>query len=103
MPANYLSFVKELAQSKLWGGQSEVASAADDRASKWRVAGVTGQRNDRYVIVQFGDDRTQQLRSKDQFPDGTLISEVRENGVCVILQGKRRFLPLDGQAPAIVW
>jgi hypothetical protein len=64
---------------------------------------VTGQRNEHYVIIQFGDDRIQQLKAKDQFPDGTVIVEVRENGVCVMLQGKRRLLPLDGQAPTIIW
>ncbi|AMS31631.1 MAG: hypothetical protein ACK45Y_08370 [Betaproteobacteria bacterium] len=103
MPANYAGTVRDLAQSKLWGGQVDVAAGANDLVSRWRIAGVTGQRNERYVIIQFGDDRIQQLKAKDQFPDGTVIVEVRENGVCVMLQGKRRLLPLDGQAPTIIW
>ncbi len=103
MPANFAAAVRELSQSKLWGGQADPQTQSDDRALKWRIAGVTGQQKDRYVIVQFGDDRILQLKAKEQFPDGTVIAEVRENGVCVILQGKRRLLPLDGQAPAIIW
>jgi hypothetical protein len=102
-PSGSPSVITELVQSRLWGGQRGAIAEVDEKAARWRLAGVTGKPNDRYVIVQFGDDRIQQLKAKDQFPDGTVIAEVRENGVCVILQGKRRLLPLDGQLPAITW
>ncbi len=101
--ANSQSVVSGLLQSKLWGGAAEAPPTIDEKASRWRVAGITGRPAERYAIIQFGDDRVQQLKAGDKLPDGTLISEVRERGVCVLLEGKRRNLPLDGQAAAIVW
>ncbi len=92
-----------LQQSNLWGGQVDAVSAQDDRASQWRLAGITGQTRDRVAMVQFGDDRMMPLRVGEKFPDGTPITEIRENGVCVTLSGKRRFLPLTGQTIAIAW
>ncbi len=102
-PANAALVLNGLVQSRLWGGQADANPANDDKASRWRLAGITGVPNDRYAIVQFGDDRIQQLKAGDKFPDGTLIAQVREGGVCVVLEGNKRFLPLDGQVVPIVW
>lgn len=92
-----------LQRTNLWGGQAEVIADAEDRLLQWRVAGVTGQARERFVLVQFGDDRIMPLKAGEKFPDGTPIADVRENGVCVTLSGKRRFLPLNGQTIPIVW
>jgi hypothetical protein len=100
---NSQSVVSGLLQSKLWGGAAEASPIVDEKASRWRVAGITGRQAERYAIIQFGDDRVQQLKSGDKLPDGTLISEVRERGLCILIEGKKRSLPLDGQASAIVW
>ena len=100
---NSAGVLRDLVQSRLWGAVADNANTVDDKASRWRIAGITGKHSDRYVIVQFGDDRIQQLKAGDKFPDSTLISEVRDRGICVLLSGKRRFLPIDGQMPPIVW
>ncbi|MFM7293626.1 MAG: hypothetical protein ACKO1K_02240 [Burkholderiales bacterium] len=97
------SVVSGLLQSKLWGSAAETPAVVDDKASRWRIAGITGRPAERYAIIQFGDDRVQQLKAGDKLPDGTLISEVSERGICVLLAQKKRNLPLDGQAAAIVW
>jgi len=102
-PANPQAAVTGLLKSSLWGGQADAASLVDDKASRWRLAGITGSPADRYAIVQFGDDRIQQLKAGDKFPDGTFIAQVREAGVCVVIEGKKRFLPLDSQAVPIIW
>jgi hypothetical protein len=100
---NTAGVLRDLVQSRLWGAAADNVNAVDDKASRWRIAGITGRLSDRYVVVQFGDDRIQQLKAGDKFPDDTLISEVRDRGICVLLSGKRRFLPIDGQMPPIVW
>ena len=87
----------------LWGGQADAVSVVDTLAASWRLAGVTGQANTRFAVVQFGDDRILPLKAGDMLPDGTPIVEVREGGLCVTLSGKRRFLPLSGQTIPIVW
>lgn len=102
-PANPQASVTGLLKSSLWGGQADAASQADNKASRWRLAGITGALADRHVVVQFGDDRILQLKAGDKFPDGTAIAQVRETGVCVLIEGKKRFLPLDSQAVPIVW
>ena len=95
--------VSGLIRANLWGGQADIASSTDDRASQWRLAGVAGVVRERVVLVQFGDNRILPLKAGEKFPDGTPIVEVRENGVCVTLSGKRRFLPLGGQTIPTVW
>ena len=100
---NAAGVLRDLVQSRLWGAATESANVVDDKASRWRIAGITGRPSERYVIVQFGDDRIQQLKAGDKFPDDTVISEVSERGICVLLSGKRRFLPIDGQMLPIVW
>lgn len=100
---NAAGVLRDLVQSRLWGAAADSANSVDEKASRWRIAGITGRLSERYVVVQFGDDRIQQLKASDKFPDGTLISEVRERGICVLLGGKRRFLPIDGQVPPTVW
>ncbi len=95
--------VASLQRANLWGGQADTVVSTDDRASQWRLAGVTGAARERVVLVQFGDNRILPLKAGEKFPDGTPIAEVRENGVCVSLSGKRRFLPLSGQTVPTVW
>ena len=102
-PANPQATVAGLLKSSLWGGQTDNSSVVDDRAARWRMAGITGAAADRQVVVQFGDDRILQLKAGEKFPDGTAIAQVREAGVCVFIEGKKRFLPLDSQAVPIVW
>jgi hypothetical protein len=91
-----------LSTSALWGKQLD-AEAANAASTGWRLAGITGSGRERVVLVQFRDDKILPLKAGDKFPDDTPIAEVRDNGVCVLLAGKRRFLPLDGQAAPIIW
>lgn len=92
-----------LQKSKIWGSAEATNTSIDDRAKKWRIAGITGTAGERVVLVQFGDDKMISLKSGDRFPDETRIAEIRINGICVILDGKRRFLPLDGETTSITW
>ncbi len=94
--------LSELARSNLWGGQFANISV-DESAKRWRIAGVAGQARDRVVLVQFGDDRILPLKVGEKFPDGTPIVEIKENGVCVNIDGKKRLLPLAEQTIPIVW
>ena len=93
----------ELIRSNLWGGQFQADVEVDERAKRWRVAGVAGQARDRVVLVQFGDDRILPLKAGEKFPDGTPIVDIKDNGVCVNIEGKKRLLPLAEQTIPIVW
>jgi hypothetical protein len=102
-PGNAAAALSDLLQSRLWGAAPERPNLVDDKASRWRIAGITGRPAERYVIVQFGDERIVQLKAGDKFPDGTPILAVREGGVCLLLSSKRRLLPIEGQMPPITW
>jgi len=92
----------ELARTNLWGiAPSE--TPADVRSRQWRLAGITGPASGRQVIVIFGDERLVYLKTGEMFPDGTLIGEIRDNGVCVIIDGKKRLLPMPGQTIPMTW
>ena len=93
----------EMTRSNLWGGQFQSDAAVDERAKRWRVAGVAGQARERVVLVQFGDDRILPLKAGEKFPDGTPIIDIKDNGVCVNIEGKKRLLPLAEQTIPIVW
>ena len=95
--------VAELSRGNLWGGQFQTDNGNDELAKRWRVAGVAGKARDRVVLVQFGDDRILPLKVGEKFPDGTPIVDIRDNGVCVTIDGKRRLLPLAEQTIPIVW
>jgi len=100
---NAQPLVADLVKAKLWGGQLDAAVAADDGVSRWRIAGITGRANERVVLVLSGDDKITPLKAGDKFPDNTTIAEVKPTGICVILEGKKRFLPIDGQTIPLVW
>ncbi len=102
-PGNALADLPELMRGNLWGGQAQAEAQVDERARRWRLAGIAGNDKDRTVIVQFADEKTLPLKAGDKLPDGTLIGEIRDNGVCVIIDGKKRLLPMPGQTVPIIW
>ena len=101
--ANAAADLAELARNNLWGGLASTESPVDERARQWRLAGIAGAAADRQVTVLFGDERILYVKAGDKFPDGTLIGEIRDNGVCVIIDGKKRLLPMPGQTIPMIW
>ncbi len=102
-PGNALADLPEVMRNNLWGGQLQAETQVDERARRWRLAGIAGAANERTVIVQFADERTLPLKTGDKLPDGTLIGDIRDNGVCVIIDGKKRLLPMPGQTVPMIW
>ena len=91
-----------LATSNLWGGQFAPATP-DTTYNTWRLTGVTNVNGVKQVLVLQGPDRLLTLKPGDNLPDGTKIAEVRITGICVYIEGKKRFLPLPEQAIPVVW
>lgn len=94
--------VTGLIASPLWGRAAD-STAANSSNANWRLAGITGAGSDRVVLIELSESRIVPLKAGDKFPDGTLIQSVRENGVCVSIEGKRRLLPVDPSAAPLVW
>jgi hypothetical protein len=91
-----------LSASNLWGGQFAPA-APDTTYNTWRLTGVASTNGVKQVLVLQGPDRLLTLKPGDALPDGTKIAEVRNTGICVYIEGKKRFLPLPEQAVPVVW
>jgi hypothetical protein len=94
--------VTALIASPLWGRAADNTTANANNSS-WRLAGITGSGADRVVLIELSESRISPLKAGDKFPDGTLIQSVRENGVCVSIDGKRRLLPVDPSIAPLVW
>ncbi len=99
---NFATQSATLAASNLWGGQF-APSAPDLTYSTWRLTGVVNSGGLRQVLVLQGPDRLLTLKPGDVLPDGTKIAEIRATGICVYIEGKKRFLPLPEQVVPIVW
>ncbi len=91
-----------LSASNLWGGQFAPATP-DTTYNTWRLTGVASTNGVKQVLVLQGPDRLLTLKPGDALPDGTKIAEVRNTGICVYIEGKKRFLPLPEQAIPVVW
>jgi len=95
-----------LVHSKIWRGDSasSKAAAAPESAApqRWWLMAVYGNGPTRAVIVgQTGQpDRT--LRRGDLLPSGDPIVDITPEGVCVLLNGHRRLLPVV-ERTAKVW
>lgn len=94
--------VTGLIASPLWGRASD-STTTNPNNSNWRLAGITGAGSERVVLIELSESRIAPLKAGDKFPDGTLIQSVRENGVCVSIDGKRRLLPVDPSIAPLVW
>jgi len=94
-----------LVHSRIWRGDpasAKAAAAASAEPQRWWLMAVYGQGPTRAVIVGQTGQPDRILRPGDVLPSGDPIVDITPKGVCVLLNGKRRLLPVVESA-AKVW
>ena len=98
--------VDMLVHSRIWRGDpaSGKAAAPEESAApqRWWLMAVYGQGPTRAVIVGQTGQPERILRPGDVLPSGDPILDITPKGVCVLLNGKRRLLPVV-ESTAIAW
>lgn len=94
-----------LVHSQIWRGDPasvKAAAAGSAEPQRWWLMAVYGQGPTRAVIVGQTGQPERILRPGDVLPSGDPIVDITPRGVCVLLNGQRRLLPVVESA-AKVW
>ena len=97
--------VDMLVHSRIWRGDPASGKAAAPEAvglQRWWLMAVYGQGPTRAVIVGQTGQPERILRPGDVLPSGHPIVAITPKGVCVLLNGQRRLLPVV-ESTAQVW
>ena len=94
-----------LVNSRIWRGDPASGKAAAPESAgpqRWWLMAVYGQGSTRAVIVGQTGQPERILRPGDVLPSGDPIVDITPKGVCVLLNGQRRLLPVV-DSTAKVW
>ena len=97
--------VDMLVHSRIWRGDPASGKAAAPESAgpqRWWLMAVYGQGPTRAVIVGQTGQPERILRPGDVLPSGDPIVDITPKGVCVLLNGQRRLLPVV-ESTAKVW
>ena len=97
--------VDMLVHSRIWRGDPSTGKAAVPESmepQRWWLMAVYGQGPTRAVIVGQTGQPERTLRPGDALPSGDRIVDITPKGVCVVLNGQRRLLPVV-EPKARVW
>ena len=104
-PLSAQADVDMLVHSRIWRGDPESGKAAAPESAgpqRWWLMAVYGQGPTRAVIVGQTGQPERILRPGDVLPSGDPIVDITPKGVCVLLNGQRRLLPVV-ESTAKVW
>lgn len=87
-----------LSRAGLWGRLPEAAAQEPPGEPPWRILGLLARGSERYVMIKIEGQPEQQLAVGDVLPGGSKILEIRDGGLCLLVNGQKRLLPLYRQA-----
>jgi len=82
-------------ENKLWGTIGQAAASADEKPltpPNWRISGAFGVGKERYVMLTVDGEPIKQLKTGDKLPGGATLYRIATDRVCILLNGKKRFL-----------
>ena len=103
-PIPLQSDVDMLVHSAIWRGDptsAKAAAAEPTEPHRWWLMAVYGHGSTRAVIVGQTGRPEQILRPGDVLPSGDPIVDITPKGVCVLLNGQRRLLPVVESTPKV--
>ena len=91
-----------LMSASVWGKVEAVKKEETLEDPAWRFLAVMVNGNEKYVVIDVEKQPNRQLKVGDQLPGGAKIHEIRQASVCVIVNGKKRNLPIFPQGRQIL-
>lgn len=80
-------------RDRLWGA-SGLAPIEDKplTAPNWRIAGIVSAGAESYALLETVGQPAQQIRAGGKLPGGATILNMTADRLCILLNGKKRFL-----------
>lgn len=88
-----------LAATSPWGRLPGLAEQPPLTPPNWRIVGIAARGEERVVLVRTERQPARQLKIGDALPGGSTILEINDDSLCLLVDGKKRMLPLYPQGP----
>lgn len=86
-----------LSTASIWGKVEVVKKDEPLTDPAWRFLAVMANGSEKYVVIDVEKQPNRQLKVGDTLPGGAKIHEISQGSVCVIVNGKKRNLPIYPQ------
>ena len=86
-----------LSAATIWGNVEAVKKEEDERDPAWRFLAVMVNGSERFVVIDVEKQPNRQLKVGDKLPGGAKIHDINQDSLCVIVNGKKRALPIYPQ------
>lgn len=93
-PRNYESDLPKLDGRNLWGNVRALTDSPVLTDPKWWLSGTAGVDKDRFVIFEREGSPPEFLKVGDQLPGKVKILEIQADTLCILVDGKKRKLPV---------
>lgn len=87
-----------LAESPVWGDQT-AAVEEPPAGPAWRLIGVSTGGEHKTALVSVEGEAVQTLSIGQELPEGSEILDIREDGICIEIDGKLMRLPVNDTEP----
>ncbi len=91
-----------LAGTAIWGKVTVAPVVEELGDPKWRIVGLLQGGKEKFVIISIEKQPVKQLTIGDELPGGAKILDIKDEALCVLVNGKRRSLPIARQGALIL-
>lgn len=91
-----------LASTTPWGRLAGLPDRPPLNPPNWRILGIATRGSERAVLIRIDQQPDRQLGIGDALPGGSTILEIHEDFLCLLVEGKKRMLPLYPQGPQVL-
>lgn len=86
-----------LSVASIWGNVEVVKKEDEERDPAWRFLAILNNGTEKIVVLDVEKQPNRQLKVGDKLPGGAKIHAIRHDSLCVIVNGKKRLLPIFPQ------
>jgi len=88
------SALKFLQSADRWGNLAKLQADQAQSEPTWGFTGVMGKGRERYVMLSVQGQPERPVTVGDPLPNGSAILEIGPDSVCILINGKKRTLPV---------